>query len=390
MNRKKLAIVTTHPIQYYAPYFKMLRERNMIDIRVFYTWPQAINEFKDPDFNHAISWDIPLLEGYSWEAVPNISKRPGSKSWYGIVCPTLITSIQKYSADAVMVYGWNLKSHFKVMRFFKGKIPVFFFGDSTLLDEKGFVRKIARKLVLTFIYKYVDKAFYTGKANMLYFQEYGVKLENLVHSPHAIDNDRFCKDAVLGRKESEDLKTKIGFEKEDIVVLFCGKLEKKKNPEILIKVIEDLRDSHSNIKLLFVGDGILKKRLEVFQKDRSWVSILSFQNQSKMPIVYGLADIFCLPSNGPQETWGLAVNEAMACGKPVIVSDKVGAANDLVQEGVNGFIFKAGDCRGMLNKFRKLLELDLSQAGKYSSEIIKKFSYETKCKSLEHELSKLK
>jgi hypothetical protein len=129
---KKLAIITTHPIQYNAPFFKLLAERGKVWLKVFYTWPQAIEGFDDPDFGKKIKWDIPLLEGYDWEAVENVSTKPSSKYWKGIDCPTLIDRVNEFQPDAVMVYGWNFKSHFKAMRHFKGTIPVWFFGDSTL------------------------------------------------------------------------------------------------------------------------------------------------------------------------------------------------------------------------------------------------------------------
>ena len=84
-NMKKLAIITTHPIQYNAPFFKLLTERGKVKPKVFYTWPQAIEGFEDKDFGKSIQWDIPLLEGYEWEGVENISGNPNSKSWNGIV-----------------------------------------------------------------------------------------------------------------------------------------------------------------------------------------------------------------------------------------------------------------------------------------------------------------
>ncbi len=151
---KRIAIITTHPIQYYAPFFRLLSERRMVKPMVFYTWSQAIEGFEDADFGKEVKWDIPLLEGYEWEAVENVSKAPNSKNWSGIDCPELIARIKVFQADAVLIFGWNLKSHYNAMRYFKGKIPVWFAGDSTLLNEKAGLRKIARKAL---DWWYIDK-----------------------------------------------------------------------------------------------------------------------------------------------------------------------------------------------------------------------------------------
>jgi glycosyltransferase involved in cell wall biosynthesis len=81
-----------------------------------------------------------------------------------------------------------------------------------------------------------------------------------------------------------------------------------------------------------VGNGPLENQLKVLAEPHDFIRFIPFQNQSQMPIVYRLGDILCLPSKGPGETWGLAINEAMASGRPVIVTDKVGCAQDLLRD----------------------------------------------------------
>jgi glycosyltransferase involved in cell wall biosynthesis len=84
-----------------------------------------------------------------------------------------------------------------------------------------------------------------------------------------------------------------------------------------------------------------------------------------MPVVYQLCDVFVLPSTGPGESWGLAVNEAMAAGKPVIVSDKCGCAVDLVVNGKNGFTFIAGDINDLALKMKTMIN-SKNELGKWS------------------------
>jgi glycosyltransferase involved in cell wall biosynthesis len=387
---KNLAIITTHPIQYNAPFFKLLTERGKVRLRVFYTWPQAIDGFDDPDFGKKVKWDIPLLDGYDWEAVENIAKTPSSKRWSGIDCPSLIQRISTFSPDAVMVYGWNLKSHFKAMRYFKGKLPVWFFGDSTLLDERPGLKKIMRRIWLTWVYRHIDKAFYVGTNNKAYFKAHGIKEDQLVFFPHAVDNERFFDNEERAyEKKARQWRKELGYLDTDAVVLFAGKLEPKKNPFMLFDVIQQLNKStNKQIDLLFVGNGPQEPGLKEMSKGLKYVKFLPFQNQSDMPVVYRLGDIFCLPSSGPGETWGLAVNEALACERPVLVSDKVGCAPDLVREGMNGAIFTDSDKSEFAGKLDVILTIVGSDFHDKIKQSIFDWNFGAKCKSLETECLK--
>ena len=100
----------------------------------------------DPDFKKTITWDIPLLEGYEYEFIENIAKDKGSHHYNGIINPGLICKIKEWAPDAILLYGWNFKSHLKVMRYFKNKIPVWFRGDSTLLDKQNKVKSGLKKI----------------------------------------------------------------------------------------------------------------------------------------------------------------------------------------------------------------------------------------------------
>jgi glycosyltransferase involved in cell wall biosynthesis len=105
-----------------------------------------------------------------------------------------------------------------------------------------------------------------------------------------------------------------------------------------------------------------------------------------MPVIYQACDIFCIPSKGPNETWGLAINEAMVCGKAILSSDKVGAAVDLVKPGHNGLMFKSGDLAGLIAGLNELLNSGknrLGEMGRYSKEIIKDWSLENQVTAIE-------
>jgi glycosyltransferase involved in cell wall biosynthesis len=355
-SKKRLAIITTHPIQYNAPLFALLKERNLIEFKVFYTWgTDALKEKYDPGFGKKILWDIDLLKGYDYVFLENIAKDKGSHHFNGIDNPEIIDVIKEYNPQAILVYGWPLKSHYKVMRYFKGTIPVIFRGDSHLLDHSDFLKAIIKKMVLKWVYRHVDKAFYVGQSNYQYYLASGLKPNQLFFAPHAIDNQRFSDDNIEVINSAKILRASLGISENDLVFLFAGKLENKKDPFILLNSFVVVA-VEKNIHLVFVGNGELESQLKISSIENKQVHFINFCNQSEMPGVYQMADVFVLPSVGPGESWGLAVNEAMANGKAIIVSDKCGCAATLVKEGVNGFVFQAGNQSMLELAIKKLIE----------------------------------
>jgi glycosyltransferase involved in cell wall biosynthesis len=314
-----------------------LAQNDKIVIKVFYTWGEGVLLNKrDPGFGQVIEWDIPLLEGYEHSFVENRSADPGSHHFKGIINPALNAAIENWEADAVLVFGWAFQSHLKCLRYFHGKIPVLFRGDSTLLDEsKGFKQGI-RRLALTWVYRNVDYAFYTGENNRQYFLAHGLRGGRLIYAPHAVDNHRFAEPTAVYEKEALMIRKKLGIHEDDLVLLFVGKFEKKKNPLFLIALLNTIADRR--LKVLFVGSGALLPQIESAARRDARVIIMDFQNQQQMPAIYRAADLFVLPSTGPGETWGLAINEAMAAGKAVVASGKAGGTIDLIEDGVNGLV----------------------------------------------------
>jgi glycosyltransferase involved in cell wall biosynthesis len=358
MPQRKLAIVSTHPIQYYAPVFRALAASGDFDLRVFYTWSQLFTESMfDPGFGAAVKWDVPLLDGYQYQFVRNVAKRPGTDHFGGLNTPTLVREIETWQPDAILVYTWNSRAHLRALRYFKGRLPVLFRGDSTLLDERAWWRASLRKIFLTWVYRHVDVAIAVGANNRDYFAWCGLPPERIAIAPHSVDTVRFAADSAAHEKRAAEWRQELGIGPQAIVILFAGKLQHKKNPRLLLDAFSALKNgSH----LVFVGNGELENELNAGAATMENVHFLPFQNQSIMPAVYRLGDVFVLPSRGPEETWGLALNEAMASGRAVIASSKVGGARDLIQPGENGWIFESGERRALENTLRLAASLGRS------------------------------
>jgi glycosyltransferase involved in cell wall biosynthesis len=334
---KRLAIITSHPIQYNAPWLRLLAETEQHVCKVFYTWSQGEGEKYDPGFKRNLEWDIPLLEGYNYEFVENISKDPGTHHFSGIDNPTLIKTIATWKPDAILVIGWSFKSHLKCMRHYHGKLPVIFRGDSTLLDEKPGLKKVIRRIFLRWVYRNADYALVVGKHNRAYFLAHGMKDEQLIQAPHAIDNDRFFEPNNQYLARARKWRNDLGIADDDFVIMYAGKFEAKKNPLFILELAKVL--TAASYKFMLVGNGELEDDIRRGASADTRIMILGFQNQTDMPVVYRMANLFVLPSVGPGETWGLALNEAMASGIPVMANVKVGGAVDLIEQHVNGFIF---------------------------------------------------
>ncbi len=381
---KKLAIITTHPIQYNAPLFKLLTERKKIQVKVFYTWGEQslVNKF-DPGFGKVIEWDIPLLEGYEYEFVKNTAAKPGSGHFSGIKNPSVIADLNRWEPDAILVYGWSFVSHLKILRYFKGRVPVFFRGDSTLRAGGQGIKRLLRTFFLKWVYKYVDVAFYVGTNNKKYYEALGLKETQLVFAPHAIDNDRFEKDHTERMQQAMDKRRELGIPDDKLVLLYAGKLENVKDPAMIISAAKQLQDKA--VHFIIAGNGALEHALKNLAGDN--VAFMDFQNQQMMPVLYRMCDVFTLTSRS--ETWGLSINEAMACGRIILASDACGAAVDLVEDGINGFTFESGNSTDYIERIKALLEsghLRLENMKAASLKKISRWSYRQTAEALEDAL----
>ena len=275
------------------------------------------------------------------------------------------------------------------MRFYKGKIPVLFRGDSTLMDEKPGIKKIIRRVLLKFVYNYIDMALYAGVANKAYFKAHGIMEKELLFMPHAIDNKRFA-DNLEKKNQVIIFRKQLGIPDNALVFLFAGKLESKKQPDFLAKAFLAL--NNPDIFLIIAGSGALDNSLKREYGAQQNIKFVGFQNQQQMPLLYSSCDVFVLPSQGPGETWGLSINEAMAAGKAIIASNACGATYDLVENNKNGFIFEKKN-KNDLQKCLQYFVDDKNAAikmGEYSLNKIQGYSYEKDCIALESILIKMK
>ena len=358
----KLAIVTSHPIQYNAPFFRELNNHPAIEPCVFFTQkPEKV--LFDPDFNRVVQWDMNLTSGYTSEQHDG-TNIPGKRK--------LLDSIVSAAPDSVLIYGWNFPGHLFLMRKLKGRITIWFRGDSHLIDSMPKWKEFVRKKALTQVYRYVDHCFSVGTLNKEYFLACGVKNERISTAPHAVDNDWFLTHDEERKVSAQKWRQALNINKTEKVILFAGKLEEKKEPELLIHAWQNI--NMPSCHLIIAGSGILESRLRERYEALPNIHFIGFQNQSKMPILYRMADVFCLPSRGPNETWGLSINEALACGVPSIASSNVGCSPDIFLSDDLGQVFESGNCTALCLALQDQLSKD-SPCTESLSSFIHTFSY---------------
>lgn len=371
----KLAILATHPIQYQVPLFRALDREPDLEPRVYFCARDGLDAYHDRGFGRRIQWDVPLLDGYSHEFLPNRSRAPNASTFLGVVNPAIRDRLREERPDALLVQGWSRTTEWLAIHAARRQgIPILLRGESNLLAQPPAWKAPLKTAVLTRLFRRIDAFLAIGTHNAAFYEHYGVPRERILLSPYAVDNEAFMRQGDALREKREELRRTLGVADDRPVFLFTGKLIPAKAPLDLLRAFEKLSAKH-RATLVFVGDGELRGQLEEYARSRDLdVRFEGFRNQSELAPYYVAADVFCLPSTF--ERWGLVVNEAMCFGLPVVVSDAVGAATDLVTDGENGHVHPAGDVEALAAKLGALLDAETRRAmGKRSRDRISRWSY---------------
>ncbi len=339
MPRVRLSVIMTHPIQYYAPWFRYIAsEHRSIDLRVHYCVTPT-PEQQGVGFEEAFLWDSSLLEGYDSVVLRKPSPQVDihSSAFFGVTVPEIVASVRRARADVVLVPGWySISLVAAAIAARVSGLPVLYRGDSQLpatTERQNLVQRGRTRAVLRLFTHYLT----VGIRNHEYLRSYSIPESKIFFTPHCVDNDFFYRSAREANGESERKELKI--EPESFVILFAGKLEEKKRPW---EVIEAASQMPGRVTVLIAGSGEAEARCRVAASQSSaQVSFLGFRNQRELAKLYAVADCLALPS--ASETWGLVVNEALSTGVPCIVSDRVGCGPDLIDNGKTGYIVPFAD-----------------------------------------------
>ncbi len=353
-RRYRVLAIATHPVQYMAPIFRRMAAHPALDLHVAYCSLRGAEVGHDPEFGANVQWDIPLLEGYSWAHLPN--RGSGTESFFGLFNPGLWKKIRCGKYDAVLCYTSYVRASFWIAYFAARSCRAAFIfgcdqGSLESLDGSAWKQKI-KKLAWPPLYRLANQIVVSSTGARELIRSLGIPDDDISLTPLAVDNEWW-------RASSKDVdrsavRRSWDLTDNDAVVLFCAKLQPWKRPFDLLHAFAQANIPKS--MLIFAGEGPLRLQLESEATAlgiASRVRFLGFINQSQLPSIYTASDLMVLPS--VYEAFGVVVNEAMLCGCPVVASDHVGAARDLIAPVNEDFIFPCGDVAALASILRAAL-----------------------------------
>ena len=377
----RLAILNTHPIQYFAPLYRRLAREPEIDLTVYFCSRQGSEEYLDAGFGERIKWDTPLLDGYQHKFLNNLRAKDQVDGFWSLINPQIISELRNNRYDAVLVNGHNHASYLIAITAAKLLgIPVLMRCETHLNLHRSGLKRAIRKPVMRLLYNYLCEACLPiGTLNREFYLFHGVKENRLFTVPYTVDNQYFATTSAQYVETTDHLKKQLGLPLDRLLILFASKLIPRKRPMDLLRAYHRLTELGVEAALVIVGSGeeetALKKYVEEHQL--AHVYFFGFRNQSELPKFYAIADVFVFPSEN--EPWGLILNEVMCSGLPVVVSRGVGAATDLVRHGENGFIYETGDIEGLSDYLFSIVTAQpelRKQMAQASRQIVDNWNYE--------------
>jgi glycosyltransferase involved in cell wall biosynthesis len=353
----RVAVLNTHPIQYFAPLYAYITKHEPdIELTALYCSDYSLRGAVDEGFSQTVCWDIDLLSGYRHEFLGSAARKRVPAGFFSLIVPQLWRELRSGKYDVLWLHGYGYFAC--VLAFLAAKsvgMPVLLRGETHLqLQRSGWRRRI-RDRVLRWCFQRVDGFLAIGSRNRDYYRALGVPDERIHIVPYTVDNERFIAASTLSAEERTQVRKKLGFPADIPVVLYASKLVERKHPHTLMRAIGQLQRANVAVGLCLIGSGPMENELRALAKTLrlQHTVFLGFLNQSELPQAYAASDIFVLAAES--EPWGLVVNEVMCAGLPIVVSEELGCAPDLVRPGENGLQVVAGDIGGLAEALRLIL-----------------------------------
>jgi glycosyltransferase involved in cell wall biosynthesis len=394
----KLAYIVTHPIQYQVPLLRLVAATRGIELKVFFLSDLSLHTHHEAAFGQSFKWDVNLTDGYAWELLPRLGMGTSTplRPWWPV--RGLQRRLAAGGFDAVWVHGWwhiGLRQAARAARVLG--LPLILRGESTPTTSRATGwKQWLRHRHLRALFEQTGAFLCIGTRNREFYEQHSVPAGKLFHVPYAVDNQVFQARARAATPQREAFRRELGLAAGRPVILFAAKFIPIKAPGDLLAAYQQAWPAGTQAGpgqkpyLLFIGDGPLRGALaaQAGVSQGEDVRFLGFRNQTELPAFYDLADLFVLPSHF--EPWGLVINEVMNAGKPVVVSACVGAAPDLVQPDVNGWIYPTGHVAALAGCLQQAFgPANLPVMGRRSLEIINGWDYQADVRGLQAALNRV-
>lgn len=340
----RLAVMNTHPIQYFAPLYRFINQAPDIDVTALYLSDFSLTGGTDKEFGQDIKWDIDLTSGYAMEFVAGRSQHAFPEGFWTYVCPSLWQILRRDRFDAIWLHGHGFAANVLAMLIARLRgIPIFMRAETHSDVRQSRFKRWLRPLIMRPLYAQCAQMLAIGSKNRNYYRSLGISDERICLVPYTVDNDRFAQRAEAARPERAAVREKYGVTDDAPLILFASKLSKRKRAQDLIAAFAALRAQGAAAHLVIIGSGDYEGELRRQVDALGCYNIMfgGFANQSELPAIFAASDVFVLPSQ--DENWGLIVNEVAAAGLPVVTTHEVGCTSDIVRDGENGILYETGD-----------------------------------------------
>lgn len=357
----KITFLVERPTQFEAPFYRFAARDPEHELRVLYTGADLAEPVFDPELGRTVSWGIDLLGGYPYEVCP----AEGTGAW-------LAGRLRPERCDLLIVNGYTQPLYRLGARTAKrAGVATALRLDSVLWDASPARNLAKRFLFATYVKRTYDLFLGVGSLTQEYLQAFGVPRERTGLFPYAVDVDEFR--ARSSMADQEAVRARLGVPAEARVVLGLAKFNDREAPWDLLRAFAQLQQE--DVWLVLAGDGPARPRLEDFTRSQGLSRILfpGYVPYPELPALYAASDLFVHPAR--EERWGVSVQEALACGLPVVASSRVGAGVDLIAPGRNGFLYESGWEGELARRVEDALALPREGVHESSREILARWDY---------------
>jgi len=322
--KRRLTLITEIIAPYRIPVFNALATRDDLDLHVIF-----LSE-TDPNLRQWLIYKNEIR--FSYEVLPAFRRRIGK---YNLLLNRgLPSALAQSRPDAILCGGYNYLASWQAQRWARRRsIPFLLWLESTAADQRRRTRLV--ELLKRRFLAHCQAFVVPGKASHAYLRQFGLPDASIFPAPNAVDNAFYSTHALQARAHPEATRSRLHLP--DRYFLFVGRLVEAKGVFELLNAYAQLSPAlRASIDLLIVGDGPARPALErrAAQIHPGTIHFTGFVQRDDLPPCYALADALVFPTHS--DTWGFVVNEAMACGCPVIASDIAGCVPDLVEDGCTG------------------------------------------------------
>ena len=355
-DRKRLAVVVSHPIQYFAPLYRALAAEPSLDLHVLFASRIGLDETFDPDMGAPVAWAMDLTGGYSHEFLPEAA-HVDKVSFRGVDNPSVSAALRRFAPDAVILHGYATVTMLRALAWcrFHGARAILI-SDSSSHGAAAGPRRWAKMMIAPLLLRQYSAALTMSERGERHLASLGYPSDRMFRTPVMIDTGFWSARRERMQRRADE-RARLDLAEDAFVLLYAGKLHPRKRVLDALSALERLNDERpaGAVTLLIAGDGVEREALRQFASERGLdVRMLGFVNVDALPQLYAAADALVHPAENEQ--YGMVVLEAAVVGLPVILSDRIGAvgATSIARPDINTLVYPCADIRALVRAMASL------------------------------------